>query len=476
MRKQMTRSRIPIRRHLAFLAGLLLPVVSTGEVYRLPGPGNDLIGQMQSVTARDDETLIDIARDNSLGQDEIVMANPTVDRWLPKGGTKVTIPRQFILPDAPRVGIVLNIPEMRLYFFPGQYETVVSKPAKPVAAKPVAVKSDRKPGEARIAKNPKKAGQNKPSEPAQPPQSTVVMKGNPTEVITYPVSIGRMDWRTPLGAAKIAEKLKDPVWRPPESIKKEHAKDGDFLPDVVPAGPMNPLGQFAMRLSVPGYLIHGTGVDKAYGIGMRVTHGCIRMYPEDIAKLYPLVNVGTPVRLVNQPVKLGWEGDDLYMEVHQPLDEDRMSESELLRTAMELIDKQIATRGVTLNGAAVREAVEKPTGIPVLISKAYGTYQPGEAAGSSAPLPSAKMIEPTPPAEPQPARRTEPEPEPYREPARTRTVEPEPYQEPVPPSVDTAEPEPYARTAPAPVGKPYPPTYDPYAAPDAEEDLEQEQD
>jgi hypothetical protein len=105
---------------------------------------------------------------------------------------------------------VLNIPEMRLYFFPGQYETVVSKPAKPVAAKPVAVKSDRKPGEARIAKNPKKAGQNKPSEPAQPPQSTVVMKGNPTEVITYPVSIGRMDWRTPLGATKIVRKTENP--------------------------------------------------------------------------------------------------------------------------------------------------------------------------------------------------------------------------------------------------------------------------
>ncbi len=353
----MTRFRIPIQRHLAFLAGLLLPVVSTGEVYRLPGPGNDLIGQMQYVTARDDETLIDIARDNSLGQDEIVMANPTVDRWLPKGGTKVTIPRQFILPDAPRVGIVLNIPEMRLYYFPGQYETVVSKPA----AKPAAVKSDRKPGEAKIAKNPKKAGSNRPSEPAQPPQSTVVMKGNPTEVITYPVSIGRMDWRTPLGAAKIAEKLKDPVWRPPESIKKEHAKDGDFLPDVVPAGPMNPLGQFAMRLSVPGYLIHGTGIDKAYGIGMRVTHGCIRMYPEDIAKLYPLVNVGTPVRLVNQPVKLGWIGDDLYMEVHQPLDEDRMSYGELRDLAMGLIDKKTASRPVS---SAKSSSTTTPTATP----------------------------------------------------------------------------------------------------------------
>ena len=352
------------------LLGALLPVSAPGEVYRLPGTGNDLIGEIRYTSARHEETLIDIARNNSLGQDEIVMANPSVDRWLPKGGTKVVIPREFILPDAPRSGIVLNIPEMRLYYYPGQYETAAPKKPQP---KPAAVKNADPKAAGKDAKNTKgKPPAKAPVEaakPAPPAQPSMVLKSAPTQVITYPVSIGRMDWRTPLGATRVVEKVKDPVWRPPETIKKEHAKDGDILPDVVPAGPNNPLGQFAMKLGVPGYLIHGTGVDKAYGIGMRVTHGCIRMYPEDVAKLYPLVNVGTPVRLVNQPIKLGWQGEDLYMEVHQPLDEDRMSYQELLNTALALIEKKTANRGTVLNGGAVRKALEQPSGIPVLISK-----------------------------------------------------------------------------------------------------------
>lgn len=435
----MTLYRISRIRCLAFLAGTLLPVVSVGEVYRLPAPGNDLIGEIRYTTARDEDTLIDIARENSLGQDEIVMANPNVDRWMPKGGTKVMIPREFILPDAPRVGVVLNIPEMRLYYYPGEYETVAPKPAP----KAVAAKSDPKSKGPRIAKNPKTAS-NKTAPATVPAKATVVMKSAPTQVITYPVSIGRMDWRTPLGEARIAEKVKDPVWRPPETIKKEHAQDGDILPDVVPAGPNNPLGQFAMRLSVPGYLIHGTGVDKAYGIGMRVTHGCIRMYPEDIAKLFPLVNVGSPVRLVNQPIKLGWQGDDLYMEVHQPLDEDRMSYDELLSTALALIEKKNASRGVVLNGGAIRAAIEKPSGVPVLISKADGFSQPLQSA-EPAPLP----MEPAETSPPLQETVAFPEPAPAPAPLPERAA----IHEYAPPAI---------------------PENDPYAAPDPEEDADLE--
>jgi L,D-transpeptidase ErfK/SrfK len=309
----------PIKKQMPSWLGivfmLVAPLDSTAEVFALPTDGSDLIGEIQYTKAKHEDTLIDIARDFSVGQDEIVMANPTVDRWLPGDGKEVLIPRQFILPDAPRSGIVINIPEMRLYYYPTQ------------------------------------------------------AKAKATQVITYPVSIGRMDWRTPLGATKVAQKVKDPVWRPPESIKQEHARDGDILPDVVPAGPLNPLGRFAMRLGVPGYLIHGTGVDKAYGIGMRVTHGCIRMYPEDIERLYPLVKVGTPVHLVNQPVKLGWAAGTLYMEVHQPLDEDRMSYEQLLDSAMDLIEKKTTGREVAIDGAALRQALQQPTGIPVAISK-----------------------------------------------------------------------------------------------------------
>jgi L,D-transpeptidase ErfK/SrfK len=296
------------------LGGLLSSAV-TAEVLPLPADGSDLVGRTKYVAARQEDTLIDIAREYSVGQDEIVMANPEVDRWLPGRGTRVTVPRQFILPNAPRNGIVVNVPEMRLYFYPS-----AGKGAKP------------------------------------------------TRVVTYPISIGRMDWRSPLGVTKVVAKVKDPVWRPPASIKAEHAKKGEILPDVVPAGPDNPLGQFAMRLGVPGYLIHGTDQDKAYGIGMRVTHGCIRMYPEDIAKLFPEVAVGTPVNLVNQPVKLGWRDDTLYIEVSEPLDEDRLGPDDLMAKAVSLIQKEASARPVTIDEAALRQAVENPTGIPTVIS------------------------------------------------------------------------------------------------------------
>jgi L,D-transpeptidase ErfK/SrfK len=315
----------------ALLVGLTLLGAASGaavaEVFSMPGPGSDLIGEIRYTKAKYEDTLIDIAREFSLGQDEIVMANPTVDRWIPGDGKEVLVPKRFVLPDAPHQGIVLNIPEMRLYYFVG-------------------------------------AGK----------------KTGATQVVSYPVSIGRMDWRTPLGATRVVQKLKDPPWRPPETIKREHAADGDILPDVVPPGPMNPLGRYAMKLGVPGYLIHGTGVDKAYGIGMRVTHGCIRMYPEDIERLFPTVPVGTPVNLVNQPIKLGWEGDDLYIEVSQTLDEDRLTYDQLLALAMNLIEKKTARRSILLDGAVLKRALETPSGIPVIISKKPD--QPVESADS----------------------------------------------------------------------------------------------
>ncbi|QSA99058.1 L,D-transpeptidase family protein [Methylococcus sp. EFPC2] len=340
-----------IRRLCAGMALACSSLSAQAAVFSPPVPGSDLIGELKYTPARHEDTLIDIAREFSVGQDEIVMANPKVDRWLPGAGAKVLLPRWFILPEAPRKGIVVNIPEMRLYYYTGG------------------------------------------------------AKNEPAQVITYPISIGRMDWRTPLGATKVIQKVKDPVWRPPESIKREHAKDGDFLPDVVPAGPNNPLGQFAMKLGVPGYLIHGTDVNKAFGIGMRVTHGCIRMYPEDVAKLFPLVNVGTPVQLVNQPVKLGWLGDRLYIEVSQPLDEDSVSYHELLSTALGLIEKKTAQRPFALDGVALRQAIEKPSGIPVLISSTSGVaipVPPGEPAGPITPVHTTEDDQPGQPSKPQP--------------------------------------------------------------------------
>lgn len=328
-------------RQFIFLRPMLLslalaPTLACAESFNLPQPGNEIIGEILHTKARQEDTLIDIAREFSLGQDEIVMANPHVDRWLPKGGTDVLVPHQFILPDAPHNGIVVNIPEMRLYYYQG--------------------------------------GGAQPA--AKDKTSKMPITYAPIQIISYPVSIGRMDWRTPLGAARIISKVKDPTWTPPETIKQEHAKDGDFLPDVVPAGPNNPLGQFAMKLSVPGYLIHGTGVDKAFGIGMRVTHGCIRMYPEDIAKLFPLVKEGTAVHLVNQPIKLGWMNGVLYIEVSQPLDEDRMTYEQLLDEAMRLIEQKTLKHKVLLDGAVLKRALQEPTGIPVAISKPENAENP----------------------------------------------------------------------------------------------------
>ncbi len=253
-------------RSLAFasLLTLLMTGPARAEVYELPPDGYDVIGALASVTARYEDTLVDIARRHGLGYQDIVRANPGVNVWLPGEGTEVVLPTRYILPPGPREGLVLNLAEYRMYYFP------------------------------------------------RPKQ------GQPAYVYTYPISIGRMDWETPLGNTKITAMAKDPAWYPPESVRAEHAADGDPLPRIVPPGPDNPLGSRALRLGLPGYLIHGT--NRPAGVGMRVSHGCIRMFPEDIEFLFQHVHVNTPVRIINVPVKLGWDGDVLVAEVHPLLE------------------------------------------------------------------------------------------------------------------------------------------------------------
>lgn len=297
------------------LLALLLPSLANAATFEMPLPEFDLIGAIHEVEAHPDDTLLDIARRYDIGQEQIVRANPGVDRWLPGGGTKVIIPTRYILPAAPREGLVLNVPEMRLYYYP-----------KP------------KPGETPVVK-------------------------------TFPVGIGRQDWGTPLGLTKVVAKKKDPTWTPPASIRKEHAEAGDPLPAVVPAGPDNPLGQYAMRLGIGGgsYLIHGT--NKAFGVGMRASHGCIRMMPEDIEYLFQQVPVGIQVRIVSETAKVGWYGGKLYLEIHEPLEEDRLGRAELLSKALRLIDNAQASRLVELDEEAISRALTERTGMPVPISK-----------------------------------------------------------------------------------------------------------
>lgn len=300
------------RRLLVFLGLTTAALPGVTATYTLPPGRVDLLGTSTETIAGYQDTLIDIARRYDIGYDEIVAANPGVSPWGPGSGTRITIPDRHILPQAPREGIVVNIAEMRLYYFFKPYPTGAQR------------------------------------------------------VITYPVSVGRMDWATPLGMTKVVAKQENPVWRPPESIRKEHAQNGDILPEVVPAGPDNPLGAYALRLGVPGYLIHGT--DKPYGIGMQVTHGCMRLYPEDIQSLFQITSVNTPVQLVYQPVKVGWAYDVLYLEVHPPLEFGPALKEDALTTATRLIS--IATMDhipPDLDWAAVNQAVKEARGLPVAI-------------------------------------------------------------------------------------------------------------
>jgi L,D-transpeptidase ErfK/SrfK len=306
-----------IRVALAFLIVDLVVAIGSAqavaETLTLPPDDIDLIGQITKVKSRYEDTLLDVARRFDIGQDEIVLANKHVDRWLPGEGTEITIPSRYILPLAERRGIVLNVPEMRLYYFPR---------AKAHSRRTVQ---------------------------------------------TYPVSIGRMDWKTPLGTTKIVAKVRKPGWRPPKSIRAEAAANGTPLAEYIPPGPDNPLGDYALRLGVSGYLIHGT--NRPYGVGMRVTHGCVRMYPEDIEGLFPDVPVGTMVQILNQPIKLGWLFDTLYIEVHPTLEEDSETSGEMLEYAMKMLKAAWEQRRFILRAGALKAALSEADGIPVPIAE-----------------------------------------------------------------------------------------------------------
>ena len=300
-----------------FLLWLASSTVSA-NIFNLPeDPNEGVIGSAPEkpfyTTARQEDTLLDVAREYNIGQNEIVLVNPDVDRWLPGTQAAILIPTSRVLPNTPREGLTLNLPEYRLYYYSKDQKTVQ----------------------------------------------------------THPVSIGRQDWNTPLGKTRVIQKKENPTWTPPESIKKEHAEKGEILPDVVPAGPDNPLGLFAMRLGVPGYLIHGT--NKPFGVGMRVSHGCVRMYPEDIEKLFPEVEVGTPVYIVNQPVKVAWWNKKIYIEVHPQLEGEELAYDILYEQTMALIKETFFKHNyldeLVVDGEALRTALEKKDGLPVAITK-----------------------------------------------------------------------------------------------------------
>lgn len=310
---------LPVRQRFVGLplwaAALALWVLPAHAVeFPLQDDGGELIGEVKRVRTRYEDTLIQLARQYSLGYEELLRVNKGVDPWLPGAGTEILIPGQRLLPPGERSGIVVNLPEHRMYYFP--------KPAK----------------------------------------------GETPRVFTFPVSVGKMDWRTPLGVTRIARKQKDPAWYPPESVRKEHADRGDPpLPKIVPPGPDNPLGSRAMRLDIPGgsYLIHGTNNPDA--VGMAVTHGCLRMYPEDVERLFDLTPVGTRVALVNEPLKLARFGGEVWVEVHPPIDAQGQSGAVDLEAFEARLNELLGEAEVIIDWDVALKALREAKGMPVLI-------------------------------------------------------------------------------------------------------------
>lgn len=301
---------------LALVAFGLCALAGQGQAatFELADDGStQIVGEDIHLRTRYQDTLYDLARQYGVGSEEITRANPHVDPWLPGSGTQIVIPGRRILPPGPREGIVVNIAEHRLYYYPKR----------------------------------KVHGHH--------------------VVVTYPVSIGKMDWKTPLGLTHVIQKIRNPTWYPPESVRLEHLKNGDPLPKIVRPGPDNPLGAFAMRLDIrPGdYLIHGT--NNPLAVGMPVTHGCIRMYPEDVAALFPTVPVRTPVRLINDPVKVAFVDGQLWLEVHAPVDDQGQTVEPHLKEFEQLLDQALGSTTTAINWDYAIDTLKLANGIPVTV-------------------------------------------------------------------------------------------------------------
>jgi len=303
----------------AFLLGLTFFLLGAQQASAANKYDKDYFGETIVHKAVFEDTLIHLARNNSMGFVELRAANPTLDAWIPGAGANIILPKQHILPEAPRNGIVINLAEMRLYYF---------------------------------------------KEKGQPP-------------ITYPLSIGRDGLQTPMGKTSVVRKKDGPTWRPTKRMRDEDPS----LPVSVGPGPDNPLGSHALYLGWPQYLIHGT--NKPYGVGRRVSSGCMRMYPEDIKEIYPKVPVGTPVKVLDQPVKVGWIGDGLYLEVSPTQDQSVEIEENkpvgsysMTPADVALINRKAAAHKDKINWEQVREIVKEHRGYPVEILNLKGIVKP----------------------------------------------------------------------------------------------------
>lgn len=271
-------------------------------------PNSDIVGEVKYVIVKEKETLFDIAVANDMGMFELMEANPGIKPNKLQPGTKIIVPCAFILPYGTREGIVLNLAELRIYFYH--------------------------------------------------PNSNLVS--------TYPVGIGRTGWKTPIGATKITKKREHPSWTPPDSIREHYEDQGKILPDVVPPGPNNPLGNYAMNLAWSGYLIHGTNQQNS--VGLRSSSGCIRMYAEDIKSLFNQVTIGTSVSFVHDPFKIGRIDNNLFLEAHRPLPEpyygSYKDDEKIIKKDIKNIYKTQPTR---INWDNTKKEIKQTFGYPIQI-------------------------------------------------------------------------------------------------------------
>ncbi len=266
--------------------------------------GDDVIGQLAVIKLEKGDTLPDIARHFSLGINAISAANPGVDVWVPEARKRIMLPLSFVLPDGPRKGIVINLASMRLFQFKGDSKSLA--------------------------------------------------------VSTYPIGVGTTERPSPMGQMHVARKATRPTWYVPVSIAEDHRKKGDPLPAKVLPGPQNPLGEYALYLSKASYLIHGT--NKPASIGLRATNGCIRLYPEDVKRLYENTPLRTPVCIVNQPYLLGRCNGVVYMEVHASPEDLDSAEFDKIYAKLKNMEKESRR---TLDWGKVKKVLAEARGIPV---------------------------------------------------------------------------------------------------------------
>jgi len=274
------------------------------QTFYLPSTGDNIVGYMQTGKIQRGDTFSRIAERFGVGGQALLQANPGVHPSHLRVGQTVKIPTAYVLPEVPQEGIVINLSEMRLYYYP---------------------------------------------------------KGG-NVVITAPIAVGRAGWETPISNTKIVEKIQDPVWHVPESIRQASAEKGRYLPEEVPPGPENPLGQYAMRLGLGTYLIHGT--NQPASIGQSVSSGCIRMYPEDIQYLFEQVPVGTPVKIINQPYKIGRYRGEYYVEAHPPIENNFSSNEAVERDYRKVIDDFVGSHEEALQWHQIEPMIQEHRGYP----------------------------------------------------------------------------------------------------------------